>query len=240
MRKIVAGNALIGDTLLLWPLLSKTEPSQVICTPRNLPAVAVLRDVVGFNIPEVVVVTEEGREANQLGGYDEWREQHGHTDGMGLRDTGHGTDLIAMQPFPRTDRLRSFRVTLQLESEHTWKNIRGIEEGVRACKWVDPAGGQYGLATCALPTQQRTLGRVIRTSLPQVATELAVAALHVGISSSITLLAYLMGTPTIMCCPGGWNTGTWDYDPTLLTILHDPTPFVITACMNQIIEERYE
>jgi len=196
-RVLLAGNFLQGDCWLAhWLLPDDGHENVVVCCPRNAEIYEVMRrEVLGVRIDHIDVrgPVEDGDCQGELRLYRAWLNRYAPqecADGA-ITMEAMGIACIPMRPFPALRRPRQPAgdlVTHQLWSAHPGKEWPAILD---ACAGLNSVTLWQG--------QGAVLGRAEHVGWAGVWTWLAQSSLHVGINSSVTILAYCMRVPTILC-----------------------------------------
>jgi hypothetical protein len=201
------GNTLIGDSLIMWNLLQEWEGPWIIhCIPYNLDVAEVIHKYVPtLNVKEIRV--HSGNPAMDMRGLNSWIAAH--SDNFPRDYVSYHTWQLKPNPrcvfsFPQTGFVRSPEnlVTTQLSSEHGWKSWPEIVPAIVEHREV----GTWKRVQSVRPGENCDINfEPFQHSLIEVAELLTHVKLHVGVSSAISWLAYLMGVPTVMCQPKGWD-----------------------------------
>jgi hypothetical protein len=247
MKKIevLVGNCLVGDALWCWEHFKPEADVEktAVCIGYNRPAVEVLRDVVGLQIDQIVERTAPPRALIPFGGiadYTSWCKEYAPpVDGLEQRRfrANHdltpfwfkrpplGCDCPSLWAHLRRNTYESERyMTMQLDSVHNWKRVDEMRK----------VNYPLRIKSIALSREQHfhESELIQDRPLPEIANHLLAADFHVGINSSITVLAMLLGVPTVLCNFG--VVGDWENIPDYVRILSTPKAADIERAIDEV------
>ncbi len=215
--KIIVGNALVGDAFWTWKnfLYEPNTFKTAVCHPYNVGAVQAMQALTKLQIDRIEVI-DKGAPFMDLTGYEAWHTEFAPPEeGVEFRyfDANHSLLPMPVRPFLKGTELDGC-CTMQLDSVHVWKRVPGIPEAV----------DQTGLFPVTILQGDSELrhGWVIKDMcLTEVGKILMRARCHVGINSSVTVLAMLLGVPTVMV--GAGLSGDFTEVPDTVRLLDRPS-----------------
>lgn len=239
MKQVVVyvGNCLVGDALWTWKHFrpNANEHITAFVIPYNRGAVEMLRDTCTLQIDaiEEPIVPDANIPFMGMGGYHDWCQKYNAVAPCDEARYFDGSQSLEPLPVRKEFQWGQQRpptyVTMQIDSVHTWKRIAGIPEVVQKvgtpCYLIQHSG--------QLSPDVPIAGDCTNQPLVAVAQVLLSAQAHVGINSSISVLAALLGVPTVIC--GASMSSFTDVPPTVRLIPHGGDDLIEAALRNLLM-----